>query len=110
MRRSVLLLPIALVALFLISASLFIVDEREKGLVLQFGRVVGVKEEPGLFFKVPFIQEVVKYEDRILSLDTQPLCWRRRRLVFPACHGFARRPEPRGRRQSPHAAGRHVQS
>lgn len=73
MRRSVLLLPIALVALFLISASLFIVDEREKGLVLQFGRVVGVKEEPGLFFKVPFIQEVVKYEDRILSLDTQPL-------------------------------------
>jgi len=73
MRRSVLLLPIAVIGLFLISASVFIVDEREKGLVLQFGRVVAVKEEPGLFFKVPFIQEVVKYEDRILSLDTQPL-------------------------------------
>ena len=73
MRRSVLLLPIAVIGLFLISASVFIVDEREKGLVLQFGRVIAVKEEPGLFFKVPFIQEVVKYEDRILSLDTQPL-------------------------------------
>lgn len=73
MRRSVLLLPIAVIGLFLISASVFIVDEREKGLVLQFGRVVAVKEEPGLFFKFPFIQEVVKYEDRILSLDTQPL-------------------------------------
>ncbi|MEM9269653.1 MAG: protease modulator HflC [Pseudomonadota bacterium] len=53
--------------------SLFIVEEREKGLVLQFGQVKSVKEEPGLAFKIPFIQNVVKYDDRIQSLDTQPL-------------------------------------
>lgn len=54
-------------------SSLFIVDEREKALVLQFGRVVAVKEDPGLAFKLPFIQEVVRYDDRILSRDVQPL-------------------------------------
>jgi len=73
MKRSSLLLPIVVVLLFLASSAVFIVDEREKALVLQFGRVVTIKEEPGLAFKIPFIQEVVKYEDRILSLDTQPL-------------------------------------
>jgi len=39
-------------------------------LVLQFGQIKAVKEEPGLAFKIPLIQEVVKYDDRILSLDT----------------------------------------
>lgn len=61
------------VALVLAFSSVFIVDEREKALVLQFGQVKAVKEEPGLSFKIPFIQEVVKYDDRILSLDTEPL-------------------------------------
>lgn len=73
MKRTTILLPILVVLLFLVSSAVFIVDEREKALVLQFGQVKSVKEEPGLAFKIPFIQEVVKYEDRILSLDTQPL-------------------------------------
>jgi membrane protease subunit HflC len=38
--------------------------------VLQFGQIRQVIEEPGLNFKIPFIQEVVYYDDRILSLDT----------------------------------------
>ena len=59
-------------AIFVVLSSLFIVDEREKALVLQFGQIVRVQEEPGLGFKIPFIQEVVKYDDRILSLDTAP--------------------------------------
>ena len=54
-------------------SSVFIVDEREKALVLQFGQVRRVKEDPGLSFKIPLIQEVVRYDDRILSLETQPL-------------------------------------
>lgn len=73
MKRSTLLLPVLVALLFVLSSAVFTVDEREKALVLQFGRVITVKEEPGLAFKIPFIQEVVKYEDRILSLDTQPL-------------------------------------
>jgi membrane protease subunit HflC len=54
-------------------SSLYIVDEREKALVLQFGEVKRVRNEPGLGFKIPLIQEIVKYDDRILPLDTQPL-------------------------------------
>ena len=61
---------VAVIAVAALLSSIFIVDEREKALVLQFGRVVAVKEEPGLAFKIPFIQEVVRYDDRILSLDT----------------------------------------
>lgn len=51
-------------------SSVFIVDEREKVLVLQFGQIKQVKTEPGLGFKIPFLQEVVRYDGRILSLDT----------------------------------------
>ena len=54
-------------------SSIFIVDERKKALVLQFGQVAQVKEEAGLGFKLPFIQEVVYYEDRILGLQTTPI-------------------------------------
>ena len=39
--------------------------------MLQFGQIVRVKEDPGLGFKLPLIQDVVKYDDRTLSLDTQ---------------------------------------
>ena len=54
-------------------SSVYIVDEREKVLVLQFGRVVATKEDPGLAFKLPIIQSVVRYDDRILSRDIDPL-------------------------------------
>lgn len=68
---------IAVVVVFLLGilglSSIFIVDEREKALVLQFGQIRQVVEEPGLGFKVPFIQEVVRYDGRILSLDTDTI-------------------------------------
>ncbi|MEQ9695751.1 protease modulator HflC [Shimia sp. SDUM112013] len=73
MRKSSFLLPIIAVIGIAIYSALFIVDEREKALVLQFGRVVDVKEEPGLYFKIPLIQEVVSYDDRILSREVGPL-------------------------------------
>ena len=73
MKRLGYLLPIGIVALAVIMASIFIVDEREKALVLQFGQIKRVKEDPGLAFKIPLIQEVVKYDDRILALDTDTI-------------------------------------
>ncbi|MBK5944906.1 protease modulator HflC [Rhodobacter veldkampii DSM 11550] len=73
MARSQYILPVVVVLAGLALSSVFIVDEREKALVLQFGQVKAVKEDPGLAFKVPLIQEVVRYDDRILSLPTQPL-------------------------------------
>jgi membrane protease subunit HflC len=42
-------------------------------LVLQFGQIVQERSEPGLGFRVPLIQDVVRYDDRILGLPTQPL-------------------------------------
>ena len=62
-----------LVMVLIAYSSVYIVDEREKVLVLQFGRVVATKEDPGLAFKLPFIQSVVQYDDRILSRDIDPL-------------------------------------
>ena len=71
-RSTIAIAAAAALALVALSA-IFIVDEREKVLVLQFGRVVKVKEDPGLGLKIPLIQEVVRYDDRILSRDIDPL-------------------------------------
>lgn len=73
MQKSALLIPAVVVAAVLAISSVFIVDEREKALVLQFGQIVKVKEDPGLGFKIPLIQDVVRYDDRILSRDLDPL-------------------------------------
>ncbi|MGA1685408.1 MAG: protease modulator HflC, partial [Gemmobacter sp.] len=73
MKRSAIILPAIVVLIAAISSSVFIVDEREKALVLQFGQVKTVKEVPGLGFKVPLIQNVVRYDDRILGMQSQPL-------------------------------------
>ncbi len=73
MRFTNLLIGAAIVLVTLVYSTIYIVDEREKVLVLQFGRVVATKEEPGLAFKLPFIQSVVRYDDRILSRDIDPL-------------------------------------
>lgn len=66
-------LPAVVVVAVLAGSALFIVDEREKALVLRLGRVVDVQETPGLNFKLPFIDNVVKYDGRILGLPTSPL-------------------------------------
>jgi membrane protease subunit HflC len=72
MKKLGFLAPILVIAVVALLSSIFIVDEREKALVLQFGQIKNVKENPGLAFKIPVIQEVVRYDDRILAIDTQP--------------------------------------
>jgi membrane protease subunit HflC len=73
MRKAGYIIPVIVILGAVGLSSLFIVDEREKALVLQFGQIRQVVEEPGLGFKVPIIQEVVKYDSRILSLDTETI-------------------------------------
>lgn len=72
-RSGIILLIAAAVVLVGLVSSIFIVDEREKVLVLQFGQIKAVKDDPGLYFKIPFIQDLVRYDDRILSIDTQAI-------------------------------------
>ena len=71
--RAAFVLPAIFVVAAVGLSSVYIVDERKQAWVLQFGQVKQVVEEPGLGFKLPFIQEVVSYEDRILGLPTQPI-------------------------------------
>ncbi len=71
--RAMFVIPAVVLVLGVLLSSVFIVDERKKALVLQFGQVTQVKQEPGLGFKLPLIQEVVYYEDRILGLPTTPI-------------------------------------
>jgi len=71
--KSAILLPVIAIIGATALSSVFIVDEREKALVLQFGQVRQVKEDPGLGFKIPLIQEVVRYDGRILGLPTTPI-------------------------------------
>jgi membrane protease subunit HflC len=73
MGRSAYLIPILVAVVAATLSSVFIVDERQKVLVLQFGQIVKVQEEPGLGFKIPLIQELVRYDDRILSRDMTSL-------------------------------------
>jgi membrane protease subunit HflC len=53
-----------------IYASVFIVDEREQALVVQFGEPIRVESEPGLKFKLPFVQNVSYFDRRVLDLDS----------------------------------------
>ena len=71
--RAIYILPVLVLIVMGVLSSLFIVDEREKVLVLQFGQVKQEKTTPGLGFKIPILQDVVRYDGRILSLPTPPL-------------------------------------
>ena len=73
MKKLTLLIPVVVIAGAVALASLFVVDERENVLVLQFGQVKQVRSEPGLYFRIPLIQDVVRYDSRILGLQSQPL-------------------------------------
>lgn len=58
-----------LVALVVLSGSMFTVDQRQNALVFQLGEVVGVKTKPGLYWKLPLVQNVRYFDTRILTLD-----------------------------------------
>ncbi len=60
----------AVAALVLVSMSVFVVDQRQNAIVFQLGEVVGVKTSPGLYFKVPLMQNVRYFDSRILTLET----------------------------------------
>lgn len=60
----------AAAVLILLSLSMFVVDQRQTVIVLQLGEMVGVKTAPGLYFKIPLIQNVRYFDSRILTFDS----------------------------------------
>jgi len=70
-------IPAVLAILLVVAAivarqTLFVVDETKQAIVLQFGEPIAVIRNPGLFAKIPFIQDVTYFEKRILSSDASP--------------------------------------
>jgi len=72
MKINKLLLPILVIAGFAVYLSLFTVKEINQAIVLQFGDPKKIISKPGLQVKIPFIQNVVFIDRRILSLDPPP--------------------------------------
>lgn len=82
---------IALAVLGLVAFnSMFAIPETQQAIVLQFGKVKRVLTEPGLHFKLPFVEELVVYDDRVLDLDPpnfEVLLTDKKRIIVD---GFAR--------------------
>ena len=63
---------IGLIVVFIASLSLFTVDQTQQAIVIQLGKPLKGIYGPGLHFKVPFIQQVIQFEQRILVYDATP--------------------------------------
>jgi modulator of FtsH protease HflC len=62
----------AVAALLLLVSSVFVVNESQTAIVLNLGKVVRSDLKPGLHFKVPFVEQVRKFDRRLLTLDDNP--------------------------------------
>jgi membrane protease subunit HflC len=67
--RNIVILAILAFAIMLTSGFFFVVDQTKQVIFLQFGEPKAVHQTPGLKFKLPFIQNVVYYDSRVLNLD-----------------------------------------
>ena len=61
-----------MLVLFVASNSLYVIKETERGVLLQFGEVVNPDIQPGLHVKIPFVNNVRKFDGRVLTVDSQP--------------------------------------
>jgi len=60
----------AIAVLLMLSASMYVVDQRKNAIVFRLGEVVSIKKDPGLYFKVPMLDNVRYFDVRILTIDT----------------------------------------
>ncbi len=61
---------VAVILLIIVSMSVFVVDTRQKGIVFRFGEIVYVINKPGLYLKVPMIDNVRYFDARLLTIDS----------------------------------------
>ena len=72
MTKGMNLLILAGLILALILNSLFVIDEKEDGIIFQFGEAIKSDLPTGLNFKLPIVQNVKKYDSRLQTLDEEP--------------------------------------
>ena len=70
--KGMLAVVVLAVLAFVGSSALFVVQEQQLALLLRLGEIVDADFKPGLHFKVPVIQDVVKFDKRIQTLDANP--------------------------------------
>jgi len=70
--RSMTFLVIAALLLLVASNSLYVIKQTERGVLLQFGEVVNPDLKPGLHVKIPFVNNVRKFDGRLITVDSQP--------------------------------------
>ena len=66
------ILTVLLAGLIIISSSVFIVDEREIAIKFRLGEIVKTYDEPGIFLMIPFLNNIKKYDSRLLTMDSKP--------------------------------------
>ena len=66
------ILTITLALFIIIVSSTFIVDEREVAIKFRLGEIVRTYQEPGLYFMIPFVNNIKKYDSRLLTMDSKP--------------------------------------
>ena len=72
MRTLIITGVVAIIALIVYSQSAYRVDVTQQVVVTRFGEVVGERQNPGLYFKTPFVDSVTRYDKRLLRIDTPP--------------------------------------
>ena len=72
MKKVIIFAGVVVLLIIVYNLFTFTVDETKKAAVLRFGEIVKLAEEPGLYFKIPFVQRVTYLEDRVLNYDIQP--------------------------------------
>jgi modulator of FtsH protease HflC len=70
--RNVTFILFVVVVLFIANNALFVIKETERGVMLQFGEVVNPDLQPGLHWKIPFVNNVRTFDGRLLTVDSQP--------------------------------------
>ncbi|MEM1404215.1 MAG: protease modulator HflC [Pseudomonadota bacterium] len=70
--RSLTFTLLAAFVVFIASNALYVIKETERGVLLRFGEVVNPDLQPGIHVKVPFVNNVRKFDGRILTVDSQP--------------------------------------
>ncbi len=63
---------VIIVGFILVTSTLFVVPQTQQALVLQFGEITRVVKSPGLHAKLPFVQDVMFFDKRILEFEAQP--------------------------------------
>lgn len=72
MNKIVLYVLLGLISIMLLFGSIFVVNEKERAIVFQFGEAVRPDISVGIHFKIPLIQNVKKFDGRIQTLDEEP--------------------------------------